>query len=142
MSDTKVLSLKPLEFAHIEDMLTNITHVERGPCVIKLLEHQHIVFGPAPYVIIPPGKSIYRFRTFLIKGTVILLWGIPARSVFLRKAQNFETPYFFGVNFETPYFFPYKFDTPYFTKKFQTPYFFHINLTPLISLKISLVRAF
>ena len=41
--------------------------------------------------------------------------GIPVRSFFFRKAQNFETPYF--------------------TKKFQTPYFLHINLTPLISLK-------
>ena len=68
MAESKILSLQPLEFAHIEDMLTNITHVERGPCVIKLLEHQHIVFGPAPYVIIPPGKS-YRFRTLSYSGT-------------------------------------------------------------------------
>ena len=54
------------------------------------------LFGEAP------GKV--RFRGDLGGGH--FLWEIPARSVFLRKAQNFETP-----------FIPYKFDTPYFTKK-------------------------
>ena len=43
--------------------------------------------------------------------------GNTPRSVFLRKAHNFETPYFFRVKFETPYSFPYEFDTPYFTQK-------------------------
>ena len=78
MGENKILSLKPLEFAHIEDMLTNITHVERGPCVIKLLEHQDIVFGPAPYVIIPPGKSIQCFMTlfFWIPKRVLEFWKI------------------------------------------------------------------
>ena len=66
-------------------------------------------------IVIHITSSRFEIFQYDFRGWSFLM-GIPARTVFLRKAQNFEIPYFLGVNLETPYF-------------------FHINLTPLISLK-------
>jgi len=50
-----ILRLKPLEYAHVLDLNTNITYVETGPKSVILQENQNVVHGPALYVIIPPG---------------------------------------------------------------------------------------
>lgn len=50
-----ILRLKPLEFAHILDLNSNITYVEIGPSSLILQENQVVVFGPASFVVIPPG---------------------------------------------------------------------------------------
>jgi len=52
---SSILRLKPLEFAHILDLNSNITYVEQGPKSIILQENQNVVFGPCRFVIIPPG---------------------------------------------------------------------------------------
>ena len=65
-------------------------------------------------------RTGYAFRI----GYLVTEKNFAARSGFLRKAQNFKTPYFF----------PYKFD-PLISLKKSDPYFFHINLTPLISVR-------
>jgi len=50
-----ILRLKPLEFAHVLDLKANVTYVEIGPSTKILPEGKDIVFGPAKFVIIPPG---------------------------------------------------------------------------------------
>jgi len=50
-----ILRLKPLEFAHVLDLNLNVTYVEIGPRTLILQDNQSVVYGPAPFVIIPPG---------------------------------------------------------------------------------------
>jgi len=50
-----ILRLKPLEFAHILDLNSNVTCVENGPKSLILQENQKVVHGPASFIIIPPG---------------------------------------------------------------------------------------
>lgn len=52
---SNILRLKPLEFAHVLNLNTNISYVESGPKSLILQENQKVVFGPATFVIIPPG---------------------------------------------------------------------------------------
>jgi len=54
MSST-ILRLRPLEYAHVLDLNSNITYVEKGPKSVILQENQKITHGPERFVIIPPG---------------------------------------------------------------------------------------
>ncbi|XP_057307878.1 major vault protein-like [Hydractinia symbiolongicarpus] len=50
-----IIRLKPLEFAHILNLNTNITYLETGPKSLILQENQIVVYGPSPFIVIPPG---------------------------------------------------------------------------------------
>jgi len=50
-----ILRLAPLEFAHVLDLKANVTYVEIGPCTKILPEGEDVVYGPARFIIVPPG---------------------------------------------------------------------------------------
>lgn len=50
-----ILRLKPLEYAHVLDLNSNVSYVETGPSSTILQENQKIVFGPTRFIVIPPG---------------------------------------------------------------------------------------
>eukprot|EP01096_Ripella_sp_DP13-Kostka_P009204 TRINITY_DN34_c0_g1_i2.p1 TRINITY_DN34_c0_g1~~TRINITY_DN34_c0_g1_i2.p1 ORF type:complete len:829 (-),score=467.59 TRINITY_DN34_c0_g1_i2:154-2640(-) len=54
MSDSHVIRLKPLEYIHVLDNNTNVTTVVTGPKTFTRLEHEQVVSGPSPMLMIPP----------------------------------------------------------------------------------------
>jgi len=53
-SDLAVIRIKPLHYIHVLDNNTNVVNVEVGPQTFTRQDHQKLVSGPDPMVIIPP----------------------------------------------------------------------------------------
>jgi len=51
-----ILRLTPIQYAHVLDLNSNITHVKLGPSTLILQDNQKLVLGPETLVIIPPGS--------------------------------------------------------------------------------------
>ena len=49
-----VIRIKPLHYIHVLDNNTNVTRVEVGPQTFTRQEHEKLVAGPEPMVMIPP----------------------------------------------------------------------------------------
>jgi len=54
MADSNVIRIKPYHFIHVLDNNTNVTRVETGPQTFTRQDHEKLVFGPEPTVMIPP----------------------------------------------------------------------------------------
>lgn len=53
-SDPSVIRIKPYFYIHVLDNNSNVTRVETGPQTITLQDHEKIVNGPEPMIMIPP----------------------------------------------------------------------------------------
>jgi len=49
-----VIRIKPYYYIHVLDNNTNVTRVEVGPKTFTRLDHEVVVFGPEPMIMIPP----------------------------------------------------------------------------------------
>eukprot|EP01112_Ceratiomyxa_fruticulosa_P014613 TRINITY_DN4201_c0_g1_i2.p1 TRINITY_DN4201_c0_g1~~TRINITY_DN4201_c0_g1_i2.p1 ORF type:complete len:836 (-),score=252.73 TRINITY_DN4201_c0_g1_i2:463-2970(-) len=54
MSDQSVIRIKPYFFIHVLDNNTNVTRVEVGPKTLTRQDHEKVVLGPDPMVMVPP----------------------------------------------------------------------------------------
>jgi len=54
MSDSSVIRIKPYHFIHVLDNNSNTTRVETGPQTFTRQDHEKLVLGPEPMVMIPP----------------------------------------------------------------------------------------
>jgi len=54
MSDPSVIRIKPYFYIHVLDNNSNTTMVETGPQTFTLKDHQKVVAGPEPMLMIPP----------------------------------------------------------------------------------------
>ena len=54
MSDTNVIRIKPYYYIHVLDNNSNITRVVLGPNTYTRLDHEKVVSGPDPMIMIPP----------------------------------------------------------------------------------------
>lgn len=54
MSDSSVIRIKPNFYIHVADNNTNVTRVEVGPQTFTRQDHEKVVSGPDPMIIIPP----------------------------------------------------------------------------------------
>lgn len=54
MADSSVIRIKPYNFIHVLDNNTNVTRVETGPQTFTRQDHEKVVLGPEPMVMIPP----------------------------------------------------------------------------------------
>jgi len=54
MSDNNVIRIKPYNYVHVLDNNTNVTRVEVGPQTFTRQDHEKVVGGPEPMIIIPP----------------------------------------------------------------------------------------
>eukprot|EP01098_Paradermamoeba_levis_P010218 TRINITY_DN4298_c0_g1_i1.p1 TRINITY_DN4298_c0_g1~~TRINITY_DN4298_c0_g1_i1.p1 ORF type:complete len:862 (+),score=345.05 TRINITY_DN4298_c0_g1_i1:101-2587(+) len=55
---TSVLRIKPLHYIHVLDNNANITRVEVGPKTFTRQEHEQVVEGPTPMIMIPPRSYV------------------------------------------------------------------------------------
>eukprot|EP01115_Flamella_aegyptia_P000406 TRINITY_DN1058_c0_g1_i1.p1 TRINITY_DN1058_c0_g1~~TRINITY_DN1058_c0_g1_i1.p1 ORF type:complete len:824 (+),score=499.39 TRINITY_DN1058_c0_g1_i1:83-2554(+) len=53
-SGPAVIRIKPLHYIHVLDNNTNVVYVENGPQTFTRQDHQKLVAGPEPMIIIPP----------------------------------------------------------------------------------------
>eukprot|EP00794_Sanderia_malayensis_P005339 gene5339-6009_t len=56
MVQGNILRLLPLQYAHILDLNSNITHLKLGPGTFILQDNEQIVLDPVPMVKVPPGS--------------------------------------------------------------------------------------
>jgi len=54
MADPSVIRIKPFFYIHVLDNNNNVTKVETGPQTFTLQDHQKVVAGPEPMIMIPP----------------------------------------------------------------------------------------
>jgi major vault protein len=54
MSDPAVIRIKPFHYIHVLDNNTNVVFVEVGPQTFTRQDHQKLVSGPDPMIMIPP----------------------------------------------------------------------------------------
>jgi len=54
MSDNSVIRIKPYHYIHVLDNNTNVTRVELGPQTFTRQDHEKMVSGPDPMIMIPP----------------------------------------------------------------------------------------
>jgi len=54
MADPSVIRIKPYFYIHVLDNNTNVTRVETGPQTFTLQDHEKVVSGPDPMIMIPP----------------------------------------------------------------------------------------
>jgi len=55
---SSVLRIKPLHYIHVLDNNSNITRVEVGPKTFTRQEHEQVVDGPTPMIMIPPRSYV------------------------------------------------------------------------------------
>jgi len=53
-NDVSVIRIKPYFYIHVLDNNTNVTRVEKGPQTFTLQDHEKVVSGPDPMIMIPP----------------------------------------------------------------------------------------
>jgi len=58
MSDATVVRIKPFFYIHVLDNNLNTTRVEVGPQTFTRQDHEKVVFGPEPMVMIPPRNYV------------------------------------------------------------------------------------
>ena len=49
-----VIRIKPFHYIHVLDNNTNLTRLEVGPQTFTRQEHEKVVLGPEPMIMIPP----------------------------------------------------------------------------------------
>jgi major vault protein len=54
MSEPAVIRIKPFYYIHVLDNNTNVTRVENGPQTFTRQDHEKVVAGPEPMIMIPP----------------------------------------------------------------------------------------
>lgn len=54
MSEPAVIRIKPYHYIHVLDNNTNVTRVECGPQTFTRQEHEKLISGPDPMIMIPP----------------------------------------------------------------------------------------
>eukprot|EP01113_Clastostelium_recurvatum_P017879 TRINITY_DN210_c0_g1_i1.p1 TRINITY_DN210_c0_g1~~TRINITY_DN210_c0_g1_i1.p1 ORF type:complete len:884 (-),score=341.02 TRINITY_DN210_c0_g1_i1:121-2772(-) len=54
MADASVIRIKPNYFIHVLDNNTNVTRVELGPRTLTRQDHEKVVLGPDPMIMVPP----------------------------------------------------------------------------------------
>jgi len=54
MSDSSVIRIKPYFFIHVLDNNSNVTRVEVGPQTFTRQDHEKVVYGPEPTIMVPP----------------------------------------------------------------------------------------
>ena len=53
-SGASVIRIKPYHYIHVLDNNTNVTRVEVGPKTFTRQDHEIVIAGPEPMVMIPP----------------------------------------------------------------------------------------
>jgi major vault protein len=53
LTEPNVIRIKPLHYIHVLDNNTNVTRVEVGPMTYTRQEHEKIVYGPEPMIMVP-----------------------------------------------------------------------------------------
>jgi len=53
-TDPSVIRIKPYFYIHVLDNNTNVTRVETGPQTFTLQDHEKVISGPDPMIMIPP----------------------------------------------------------------------------------------
>ena len=53
-NDTHVIRIKPLQYIHVLDNNTNVSRVEVGPQTFTRQEHEEVINGPLPMLMVPP----------------------------------------------------------------------------------------
>jgi major vault protein len=54
MSDPAVIRIKPFYYIHVLDNNTNVTRVELGPKTFTRQDHEKLISGPDPMIMVPP----------------------------------------------------------------------------------------
>jgi len=54
MADASVIRIKPYYYIHVLDNNSNVTRVEVGPQTFTRQEHEKVLLGPEPMIMIPP----------------------------------------------------------------------------------------
>ena len=52
----KVIGIRPMHYVHILNKNTNVTHLELGPQNLVLQEHESLIKGPLPHIMLHPGQ--------------------------------------------------------------------------------------
>jgi len=71
MSEPSVIRIKPYYYIHVLDNNTNVTRVENGPQTFTRQEHEKVVSGPDPMVMVPPRHYCIIANPVARKGSVI-----------------------------------------------------------------------
>jgi major vault protein len=49
-----VIKIPPLSYLHLQDLNQNVTRLVVGPQTYTCLDHQRVILGPEPMVVVPP----------------------------------------------------------------------------------------
>jgi len=71
MSEPSVIRIKPYYYVHVLDNNTNVTRVETGPQTFTRQEHEKVVAGPEPMIMVPPRHYCIIANPVVIKDKVV-----------------------------------------------------------------------
>lgn len=94
MSDSSLIRLPPLYYAHVQDSNTTLTSVIEGPCNYVKKDHEAIVCGPVPKIQITPGCFCVILNPVLLgeEGQVVVNeWGMPKLRHCEREVRTYVT---------------------------------------------------
>jgi len=70
--DTSVIRIKPYHYIHVLDNNTNVTRVVVGPLTFTRQEHETLVLGPEPMIMVPPRHyCIIQNPAVVVDGQVV-----------------------------------------------------------------------
>jgi major vault protein len=67
MADANVIRIKPYQYIHVLDNNSNITRVVVGPNTYTRLDHEKVISGPDPMIMIPP-RSYAIIKNPVVRG--------------------------------------------------------------------------
>lgn len=92
MSNASVIRIKPQHYIHVLDNNKNVTRVVSGPQTFTRLEHEQVVAGPNPMILVPP-RHYCIIQNPLVKinddGTAVLKHGDEE----VRVAERYSEPF-------------------------------------------------
>jgi major vault protein len=92
MSNASVIRIKPQHYIHVLDNNKNVTRVVSGPQTFTRLEHEQVVAGPNPMILVPP-RHYCIIQNPVVKinddGTAVLKHGDEE----VRVAERYSEPF-------------------------------------------------
>jgi len=68
-----IIRIPPFQYLHVKDSNTNVVSVVTGPTTFTCLDHQKVVLGPVPMIIIPPDHYVVIENPTIRKGSDVVV---------------------------------------------------------------------
>jgi major vault protein len=85
--DGDLVKVPPYHYLHVLNLNTNVVRVVEGPCRYTRLDHEKIILGPEPMIVIPP-RYFAVIDNPVARDGIAFVFEITTPLLFLREGKG------------------------------------------------------